>query len=376
MNEPMRRGALSCTLLLLLGCGATGAETASEDASAKVTTIAVRTVSLSPSTFDDRIEATGSLAADNDATLSARASGTLEYLAPLGTAVKKGQVVARIDPALPVTGVRQAEAARSAASAQIALARQTHDRQKPLYDQGVISALEFQQIQAQFASAKADLARSEAALSQAREALANTRLVAPFAGVVDAHLVDRGEQVAPGSPVLRVLDARKLSVKAGLPERYAADIALGAEVDVALPSYGLGTRRGRVRFVATAIDARSRTFDVEVTLDNQDGRLKPEMVAKIVVTRARLKDVLVVPQDAVLRDEEGLHVFVVDGQEGAAKAERYAVEVAGRAGGNVVVKGLSAGHEVVVLGQTKLIDGDFVEATKVGAANAAMEGGS
>ncbi|MEL6184040.1 MAG: efflux RND transporter periplasmic adaptor subunit [Myxococcota bacterium] len=374
MNDSMRRAALA-SALLLVGCGAAGADTAAgPDAAAKVTTIAVRTVSLSPSTFDDRVEANGSLAADNDATLSARGSGTLEFLAPLGTPVKKGQVVARIDPAIPATGVRQAEAARDAASAQVSLARENHDRQKPLYDEGVISALEFQQLQSQYASARADFARSDAALAQARESLANTRMVAPFAGVVDAHLVDRGEQVAPGTPVVRVVDARRLLVKAGIPERYAADIVTGAEVDVALPSYGLEPRRGRVRFVATAIDARSRTFDVEVTLDNQDGRLKPEMLAKIVVTRARLQDVLVVPQDAVLRDEVGLHVFLVSQAEGLPKARRKTVNVAGRAGGNVVVEGLSAGDEVVVLGQTKLIDGDFIEATKVGAANAAVEG--
>jgi multidrug efflux pump subunit AcrA (membrane-fusion protein) len=116
-----------------------------------------------------------------------------------------------------------------------------------------------------------------------------------------------------------------------------------------------------VRFVATAIDPRSRTFDIEVELDNASGRLKPEMVARLLVTRARLEDALVIDQDAVLRDEEGEHVFVVvDGRRGPV-ARRRSVEVTGRAGGRVVVEGVKAGARVVVAGQTKLIDGDRVD---------------
>lgn len=350
-------------LLLAVGCVEPGAPAGAEDASAAGTAIRVETLTLTPAAFDDRIEATGNLEADRDATLSARAGGTLESIARLGSNVRKGEVVARIDPGIPATGVRQAQAAKIAAQASLRLAEQNYNRQKPLFEQGVISALEFQSIEAQLEQARAQLAQAEANLAQAREALSNTRILAPFAGVVDARFVDEGEQVSPGAPVVRVLDASTLIVKAGLPERYAADIEEGAEVDVMLPAYGLEPRTGRVRFVATAIDPRSRTFDIEVALDNPKGRLKPEMVAKVVVTRERLDDALVVPEAAVLRDETGLHVFTVVERGGRTVAERRPVDVVGRAGGRVVVEGLEAGERVVVLGQTKLIDGDYVELT-------------
>lgn len=336
---------------------------ADEDEGA-VTTVSVQFTTLAPTSFDDRVEATGALEADADATLSARAAGTLQSLLRLGTKVRKGQQVARIDPGLPTTGLRQAEALRAAAQASVGLARQTHDRQKPLYEEGVISALEFQQIQSQYAQARAQLAQAEAGVAQAREALENTRLVAPFAGVVDGHFVDPGEQVAPGSQVARVLDASTLVVKAGLPERYAADIRVGAEVEVRLPSYGLAPRTGKVRFVATAIDARTRTFDVEVAIDNPEGTLKPAMVAKLVVTRSTIDGALVAPQAAVLRDEKGLHVFVVDEEGDFKVARRRSVTIDGRSGANVVLGGVSSGDRVVTLGQTKLIDGDYVEVPK------------
>ena len=343
-------------------CQATeGATAPPEKEAATALGIRVRVLTLEPTAFDDRLETTGSLEADDDVTLSARAAGTLESLASLGARVRKGAVVARIDSGIPVSGVRQAVAAREAALASLELAKENYDRQKPLFDKGVISALEFQSIHSEFAQARAQLAQTSASVGAAKEQLENTRLVAPFKGVVDAHFVDEGEQVNLGAPVVRVLNAQTLIVKAGLPERYAADISVGAEVQVSFPAYGLAPRTGRVRFVATAIDPRSRTFDIEVSLGNQDGRLKPEMVARLMVTRARIEEALVAPQDAVLRDESGQHVFVVENSNGYTVARRKSVEIGGRAGGRVVIKGVESGGRVVVLGQTKLTDGDFVD---------------
>jgi membrane fusion protein (multidrug efflux system) len=358
---PSLRFLAAATAAAAFACSQPGGGGEAEDAEAAASAVRVRVARVRPAAFEDQVEVTGHLEAERDAVLSARAAGTLEFLAPLGRRVRRGQVVARIDPGLPLTGVKQAEAAKAAAAANLALAEETFRRQKPLYEEGVISALEFQQIQARYEQSKAELARAEASLAQARESVENTRLLAPFSGVVDAHQVDEGEQVSPGTPVLRVVDAATLTVRAGLPERYAADIEVGTPVEVRLPAYGLEPRPGEVRFVATAIDPRSRTFDIEVELDNESGRLKPEMVARLLVTRARLEDALVIDQDAVLRDEEGEHVFVVvDGRRGPV-ARRRSVEVTGRAGGRVVVEGVKAGARVVVAGQTKLIDGDRVD---------------
>ncbi len=346
---------------LLVAC----AEAKEPQEAAKTSAIRVEVATLRPTRFEDRIEATGSLEAENDVSLSARSPGTVQELKPLGARVKAGEVVARIDPGLAASGVRQAEAARAAAAASLALAEETYGRQRPLFDEGVISALEMQSIQAQREQARAQLAQAEASLGQARESLENTRVVAPFPGVVDRRSVERGEQVSPGTPILRVVDASRLKVRAGLPERYAADIEVGAEVQVSLPTYGLEPRKGTVRFVATAIDPRTRTFDVEVAIDNEGGRLKPEMVVNLVVTRASLDGVLVVPQDAVLRDEIGPHVFVVVEEEGRSVARRRPVSLGGRAAGQVVVEGPFPRDRVVVTGQTKLIDGDVVEVSEM-----------
>lgn len=331
-----------------------------------VRAISVEAISLVPTPFRDRVKATGSLQADRDVTLSARAVGELIRLRPLGSRVARGEIVAAIDPALTLATQRRVEAAKKAAEADLALAQQTFERQRRLYKEGIISELEFQSLQARFIQAEAQLGQVEAQLSEVKEALSDTRVLAPFSGVVDQHLVEVGEQVAPQVPLVRVLDAATLVAKAGFPERYAADIAVGAEVELMLSSYGLSSRKGRVRFVATAIDPQSRTFEVEVAVDNADGRLKPEMVVTLVVTRSEVADALVIPESAMLRDEAGLHVFVVVPSSRGERATRKAVVPIGRGGSEVVVDGLSAGDRVITVGQTKVIDGDFVSVEQKG----------
>src|SRR5690606_16254222 len=147
-----------------------------------------------------------------------------------------------------------------------------------------------------------------------------------------------------------------------VPERYASDIEIGTRVEVRLNAYGVGNRIGRVTFVGSAIDPQSRTFPIEIALENAGRDLKPEMVAQGMVTRENLTEATVVPRDAVLRDELGTAVFVVkrDG-DAQAVAERRSVTTGAAYGGRVVItSGLEPGDEVVTAGQTTLTDGDPV----------------
>ncbi|HEX7070569.1 MAG TPA: efflux RND transporter periplasmic adaptor subunit, partial [Rhodothermales bacterium] len=125
---------------------------------------------------------------------------------------------------------------------------------------------------------------------------------------------------------------------------------------------GLGNRLGRVSFVGSAIDADSRTFPIEIALDNAGRDLKPEMVAQVMVTRENLTGATVVPRDAVLRDELGTAVFVVKREGGAkATAERRSVTTGAAYGNRVVItSGIEPGDEIVTAGQTTLTDGDLV----------------
>ena len=106
----------------------------------------------------------------------------------------------------------------------------------------------------------------------------------------------------------------------------------------------------------------NRTFPIGVQVANPEGTLKPEMVARVEVTRARLEDALVVPQNAVLLDETGRSVFVVTRPGGQPTAEQRDVTTGATYAGRIVItSGIEAGEEIIILGQTNLTPGDAVE---------------
>ena len=416
---------LSLILLgaLVAGCGERpGADDpAAAAADSTDTSTPVEVLIADADLFEDVIELTGSVESPNDATLSPDVPGTLVYVAPIGAAVRRGATIAQVDPSSAQAGVAQAQAGvaqaqagieaaqaqisqaeagvraaraqRQAAQAQVDLAEDQYRRQAALVRDSILSPLEFRSVQSGRASARAGASQAdagiaqaegqlraargnlaaarsqrqaaEAALRAARTQLAKTRVTAPFGGIIEERMQEPGELASPGVPVVRLVAGGGVKVTAGVPERYAGEIELGTQVQVRPTAYEAEPRGGRVAFVGQAINTASRTFPIEVALDNSDGALKPAMVVRLGVTRDVLRDVISVPIDAVVRDERGTSVFVVATDSvGAFVAERRAVELGPQSGAEVVLtSGVASGEQVVVSGQSGLAPGDRVRVT-------------
>lgn len=317
---------------------------------------------VQPGRFAEQVELSGTTKTDADARLVAQTGGTVQALVARGSHLKKGQRIARINPAMTQAGVAQAAAAVKLAAAGEALAQDSLRRQRPLFERGVISALEFQRVQAQAQQAAAQRAQAQGALRQARERASYAELRAPFDGVLEQRYVELGEQVAPGSPVARLVSSRWLKLTAGVPERYVAEIRPGAAATVSFSAYGLPAREVKLSFVGAVIDPASRTFEVEARLDNADGKLKPDMVVRVSLVRKLLDEALAIPLGAVVRDELGAGVYVVAREGGAPVAQHRRVRLGPVSGPRVVVEaGLKAGDSLVVQGQNELSTGDRLE---------------
>jgi len=342
---------LTALLLGVLGVtsGCSDGQASNEDsASQSQPKTRVETLILTPTSFTDVVEITGSVEAVDDATLSSQTDGTVEMILDRGSRVRAGAPVAKID-------AEEATAAVEQANARYELAQDRFERQQPLYRDSVISALEFEQV-------RSERNQARAALQQAQKRLSNATVTAPFTGTIEERFIEVGEQASPGARTVRLVNTRQVKVTAGVPERYANDIQLGTPVQLDFRRYGAGVRTAEVSFVGSTIDPESRTFPIEVTVPNEERKLKPSMGVKLRVTRAVLDSTIVLPRSAVLRDEKGTHVFVVDRSDTTAVAQNRDVALGPSTGGLVVAdSGLAAKDEIIIVGQNNVSPGAPLE---------------
>lgn len=352
-------------LVLLTGCArdtvrSHPASTAPSSEAAHRQAVRVDVTTVQSTAFEDAITVNGVVEAQGDVHLSAAGPGMVAELAPLGRMVNAGEVVVRLDDTVSQALRDQAVATLSAAEAQQDLAEATYRRKEALYRDSVISAMEFETVRAQRDQAVAHVRQARARLIQAEKQLADTRLIAPFRGTVEAHHVKPGEQVLPGAPVARIVHTAAVTVRAGVPERYAGQVVEGSPVSVHALTHGT-TVDAVVRFAGRTVHPENRTFPVEVDLPNPDQRLKPEMVVRLRVVRAVHSDAIVIPLAAVVRDADGPVVYVAAEAEHALVAERRGVALGPASNEQVVVTaGLDAGDRVVVRGQNHLAAGDML----------------
>ena len=340
--------ALAAAGLSAAGCGGSEAG-ATEDADAFVKVVNVETATVEPRSFAATVRLTGEAEPETDVTLSAEEAGVLtRFVAARGQRVGRGAAIAQIDDAVLSAQVEEARAAAQ-------LAEDRYVRQRRLWEEERIGS------EIAYLQAKSEAEASAARLEQLRTRLARTVVRAPVAGTVDDHLVDAGEVVQPGTPIARLIDASLLEISGGVPERYAPRVSPGDSAQITfdiLPARAFG---GTISFVGTAVDRQSRTFPIEIEMDNPDGEVKPYMIANVRVLMRRIDDAIVVPRDVLLRTETGEQVMVVVEGENGPVAEAREVSLGATSENEVVVTGgLAAGDRLIVRGHQMVDPGDRV----------------
>ena len=321
----------------------------------------VEVLELLPTSFQDRIELTGVVEAKRDVTVSAKTTGTLKMIATLGQTVRAEQVVASTEDELLRAGVSQAKAQIKSAEARLKSAEDSYTRQQSLFADSIISPLEFMQLATTLDQAKSAVEQAEAIHEQALHQLQYASVTAPISGKVEARYVEVGERVVPGTELLRLVDVRNVQITAGVSERYAGDIEIGTPAMISLPTASVPARSGKVTFAGSIIDPASRSFEINIDVDNSDARLKPEMIAELEIVRLTIDDALVIPGNAVTRTEDGITVFVVTQHDENLVAQIRPVTLGAEYANQVViVRGVSAGDQVIVRGQSTLANGDRI----------------
>lgn len=266
-----------------------------------------------------------------------------------GQAVKAGQLLVQLNDA-----PEQAE--RQRLLAQWRNAQTLHARAL-----GLLADHAATQEQVDNAAMERDMALG--ALRHTEAQIAQKAIRAPFAGVLGIRRVHEGQYLNPADAVVSLVDARTLHANFALDEQASPQLKPGQAVTLRIDAYP--ERRFSARI--TAVDpliARSRTVQLQATLANADGALRPGMFAQVEVARAEAVQALTLPETAVTYTAYGETVFVAQQSAGQVlSVQRIAVTTGARQGGRVqIVSGLSAGDRVVTSGQLKLVDGMAVEA--------------
>jgi RND family efflux transporter MFP subunit len=365
--------------VLTTGCGTAGSNASSKggppgqmgkmERRGPAALVQIQTTGVQRISIQREVDLAGSLVSPDQAKVSSEVAGVVrQVLAELGQEVGIGQIVAKLDPTeldlalqrarsqlkqteaqLGIDGVRfkepppdeQIAAIRLAAAnrddAQAQLRRAQRLRAQNLLPQADLDTAEtkvkvteanYQSALEAVQSLKATLQERRHAVELAEKKLRDTNIRSSIAGQVAEKLVQQGEYIRENTPVVSIVQMNPLKVRTAIQERYAGLVRAGLAVEFAVESAPGQKFRGKVAHVSPSVDQTTRTFAVEVLVDNSDRRLKPGFFAKGVIYTNRDENVIAVTEDTVSTLAGVSNVFVIEN----GQARQQMVKLGIRAG--------------------------------------------
>ena len=267
---------------------------------------AYRFAAVTRGNLESTVSATGALSAVKTVQVGTQVSGQVSAIyADFNQKVKKGQLLARIDPTLQQQAVQDAQAGVERVQSQYAMSKDEYDREKTLFDSKVITASEFNTAQSNYEVAKANLKSAQIALDKARQNLAYTNIYAPIDGVIVARTVDVGQTVAASlsAPELFLIanDLSQMQILANVDESDIGSIAVGQPVTFSVQAYPNRAFTGTVEQVRLQSTTQDNVvnYTTVISVSNLDGKLLPGMTATVQFLTGSAKNVLLVPNAAL-----------------------------------------------------------------------------
>jgi multidrug efflux pump subunit AcrA (membrane-fusion protein) len=394
----------------LAACGRSNANGKTESTPAAPSAVEVTTAAAIKRELPRFFEATGSLAGDQQTDVAPQTAGKVVAVGvEIGSPVRRGQMLVRLDDAelkLRVdqaqTQVEQAKAAVRQAEekiglrpnqafdpnrvAEVAAAKVTLDlaeknltRAEKLIESGDVSRsfyddararrdqlkeqydVQLAQARQNFAGvqvARTNVANAEAALALARKNLSYANIPSPIDGFVSERTADLGEYVSPQQKVATVVRTNPLRIRIDIPEQAIPEVQVGQAVSIATSAWPDQNFSGRVARIAPNVSATSRTLTVEAEIENGNGALKPGQFATVRILQSRAEPAVLVPSRAVLTQAGVSRVFVIkDGH-----AEQRLVQTGQTEGDLIEIKnGVAADEQVATSNIEMLSDGVVVK---------------
>ena len=315
---------------------------------------AVTTIVAQRAEWPAMLSAIGTVAAVQGVTVSADLPGIVDRIAfDSGRNVGDGQVLVQLD-------TRQEQAQLAAAEAQLELARLNDERMSGLVTQDAVSRAEYD-------AAAAAHAQARARVGEIRATIERKTIRAPFAGVLGIRQVNLGQYLTGGDPVVPLQSLSPIHVNFGVPQQNAVQMRSGRQVRITGDGAGGLDLTGRVNAVDSVVDPATRNVQVQATLANQAGTLRPGMFVQVHVTLGAPQSVITLPASAISYAPYGDSVFIVAEMKSPQGVtyrgvRQQVVKLGGSRGDQVaVLSGIAPGDEVVTSGVFKLRNGVAVQ---------------
>lgn len=252
-----------------------------------------------------------------------------------------------------------------AAQSNLEQAELDYWRYQALEKDGAIAAQTLDNARTKRDAAKGQVQTSQGALALAQDKAANLNIMLPRAGVVTKRHFQEGAFVRTGTALITVADTDTLLAKTTVGESQVAGLAVGTKVAVHVDALGDEIFEGVITMVSPVAELPARTFTADIAIDNESGRLKAGMFAKVEIPLGERRNVLAVPEQAIVLREDQPSLFILNEQTQAV-VQRVVRTGAAEKGWVEVKEGLSEGEIFVSGGQNKLRDGMTVGQVKRG----------
>ncbi|MCB1379289.1 MAG: efflux RND transporter periplasmic adaptor subunit [Alphaproteobacteria bacterium] len=307
-------------------------------------TVPVEVARAATAQLSDDVATVGTLLAHDSVSVSAETSGRVaEILFEDGRDVTAGAPLFRLDSDL-------AKAALSEAKARLALAEANYGRNQALRKSGNVA-------QSAYDAALSELEVARSAVESAEVRLNKLTITAPFSGTLGFRTVSPGAYVNAGLALVRLDRVDRLKASFSVPELQQGLIAIGQRVEFSADALSGKTFAATVSAMDPAIDVNGRALKVHATVDNDDLRLRPGLLIRVLI-KGPPREAVVVPESAVVQRGEASFVFLAANQS----ATEARVRIGKRMPGTVeIVEGVAEGADVIVAGNARLSEGTAIE---------------
>jgi len=334
--------------------------------------VEVETVSLG--SIEEIMQLTGWIRAEAVVDVSSKVAGRLESLKAVlpeggqkeveeGLAIGKGQQIAVIDRDVYLAQASAARANAKAIEVTLADAERERNRMTALFQGGSATeqAKDKAVTAAQLAAAQLDAAKANLDLAEIN--LKESFIVSPIDGVITRKHVDQGNLIRVGDRIVTIEDTRTVKTVVSVSEKYAGKVKAGTKTRITVDAWPDKIFEAEVHSVYPALDVQTHTIQAEIRLNNEEGLLKPAMLARVALITDKKDNAVIVPRDVVLGGKIDEHyVYIVNNRiahkrivgVGIAQGERCEI-----------LEGLSAGESLVVNRMHYVKDGASVEVTRL-----------